>query len=243
MNSPAQFRMLWVYQMVRVPLGSGLSTKMEAGQVPSLCFKGRKHMFCISAGHPVRVLKRDARDFDKLRVVRQGDGDYSITRAVESFRDIAKRHGITAGAKAILERAENAQLGVEDLEDSLTNEEDMQMETPPDAAAGTTAETEETKPTTAKKKAKAKKETATMATKKKSAAPKKAKTTKAPKGPSRISKAVEYMKEQVKKEGGQKALERGWRKELFQRTAEKFDLKASTCGIQYNRQVLNKGAA
>ncbi len=53
----------WVYQMVRRPGGQ----KMEAGQKPSLCFRGRTHMLCVSVGHPVRILKRPVRDFDLCR--------------------------------------------------------------------------------------------------------------------------------------------------------------------------------
>lgn len=236
------FKVLWVYQMVSV--GSG--AKIEGGQQPSLCFKGRKHMFCVAAGHPVRVIKRDVRDFDKLREVVYHDGPYPLARAIEQFKGIAKRCGITAGADAVLKRAE-ANSDVSELEDSLTNEEESAMiETPPEAVPGSETDDKETsitKETTVKKlikknaKTKAPKAAKAKA-KAKNGKAKAAKAPKVPKGPSRISRAVEYMKEEVKKAGGQSKLERGWRKELFARAAKKFDLNPTTCGIQYNKQVL-----
>lgn len=241
-STKLQFKVLWVYQMCSV----GHGAKIEGGQQPSLCFKGRKHMFCVAAGHPVRVIKRDVKDFDKLREVRYGEGPYPMERAVEQFRGIAGRCGITLGADAILKRAEQ-NLDVTELEDSLNNEEENAMtETPPDAVPETETDAKDEsqiKETTTvkkliKKNAKAKKPAAAKA--KGKAKAKASKAPKVPKGPSRISRAVEYMRDEVKKAGGQKNLERGWRKELFARAGKKFDLNPTTCGIQYNKQVLNK---
>ena len=48
-----------------------------------------------------------------------------------------------------------------------------------------------------------------------------------------------YLDKEIKKLGGQKNLERGARKELFERAAKKFDLAPATCSIQYNKQILN----
>jgi hypothetical protein len=48
-----RFAVRWVYQSVQA---RGVS--MEAGQKPSLCYRGTKHTLCVAAGHPVRVLTR-----------------------------------------------------------------------------------------------------------------------------------------------------------------------------------------
>jgi hypothetical protein len=61
------------------------------------------------------------------------------------------------------------------------------------------------------------------------------KTTAKSKPQSKISKAVAFMKEEVKRAGGPSKLEYGYRKELFERTAKKFGLKASTCATQWGR--------
>lgn len=244
MNTKLQFKVLWVYQLVKA---GHATVKLEAGQKPSLCFRGRKHMYCVSAGHPVRVIKRKVSDFDSLREVQYTavgnvQQTYPVPRAIEQFEDIASRNGITAGAKAVLERAKNSALAAAFDEEALQDEEDVQMtETPPDAVPETETETKDEsqpKETTVKKliKKNAKTKKAPKAAKVKKVV--KAKAPKVPKGPSRISRAVEYMKDEVKKAGGQSKLERGWRKELFVRAGKKFDLNPTTCSIQYNKQVL-----
>jgi hypothetical protein len=57
------------------------------------------------------------------------------------------------------------------------------------------------------------------------------------KGPSRISQAVEYMSAEIKKLGGPDKLERGARKELCAKAAEKFGLALATCVTQYQKQI------
>lgn len=93
----------WIYQQVThngVPL--------EAGQKPSLCFLGRKHMLCVVVAHPVRVLKRKASDWLTYRPVVNGSPErpYTIPEAVKRLREIAGRCGITEGARKLLDRAE-----------------------------------------------------------------------------------------------------------------------------------------
>jgi hypothetical protein len=90
---------LWVYQEVRDKKG----VPLESGQKPSLCFRGQKHMLCIAAGHPVRVLKRSAKDFDKLRRVTQNGEEYPVEKAIQSLSEIAGRNGVTEQAKRLLE--------------------------------------------------------------------------------------------------------------------------------------------
>jgi hypothetical protein len=111
----------WIFQHVRLRSGP-----IEAGQKPSLCFKGRKHMLCVSAGHPVRVLKRDAADFDHMRQVLQGDKPYTVEDAVRRLREIAQRNGITVAAEKLLSRALLSAPDVDD-EEEFNDEEDQQM--------------------------------------------------------------------------------------------------------------------
>jgi hypothetical protein len=58
-------------------------------------------------------------------------------------------------------------------------------------------------------------------------------------GESKITRAVEFMRDELKKAGGEKEIEQGWRKELFERAAKKFDLAPVTCAHQWHRQVIN----
>lgn len=151
MTAAARFRVLWVYQTVKVH-----GKRIEAGQKPSLCFRGRKHMFCVAAGHPVRVLKRDATDFDRLRLVQKSGEEYPIDDAVKQFRKIAGRHGITVSAEAVLQRAENNTLQInESLEESLTNEEEefTTMSESPNATTTASSTTNGKEATTMSKKA------------------------------------------------------------------------------------------
>lgn len=247
----------WVYQAVRGPS----KMKVEAGQKPSLCFKGREHMLCVAAAHPVRVFKRPVRDFLVLRRVTRADGsEYTVLDAAHQLQEIGRRNGITIGAAKLLECALND--GVQIDESRFNDEEEMTtMETVP--SEGTTegapaAVPEETsneageqkdtpvrkaKPAKAKAKPARTKETKAKETK---AAPKKTATKKAdkpkkaaagPKGPSRISQAVDWMRAYIKKKGGQDKLARGDLKDMYAEGAKMFDLSTITMSIQYNKQV------
>jgi hypothetical protein len=263
-TSTEHFRVLNVYQTVRDPRSHA---RIECGQKPALCFKGRKHMVCVIVGYPVRVVKRPAADFTSSKCkppLYKGEA-YPVARAVRVMSAIAARNGITKGAQLILDRA--AGEATADLdEDLFENEEETTMTktqenpNPVDGeegeAAGSEAsetgasEPEPVKPARTRKPKKeaaaattetatATEETANVAAKKTTKA-KKAKAAKTPKGPSRISQAVEFMREDIKKGGGMKALERGDRKALFEKAAKKFGLSTITCSIQYNKQVRNK---
>lgn len=226
----------WVYQQIVTDGERG-----EAGQKPALCLQGRKHLLCVVAAHPVRVIKRAAADFDRYRDVTMNGGEYSAARAVKQLLDIAAKNGITKGAAALLDRIK-ANDGQDIDEESYNDEEQLSMnpekpsqETTDNSETSTNGQTTE-ETTMSTKKGKKSKGKAVAKAKSNGSAPK----GKRVKGESRIAKAVAYMKEQVAKEGGQKSLERGWRKELFAKTAEKFGLAESTCSIQWNRQIINK---
>jgi hypothetical protein len=119
MANTEKFRVLWVYQQIRGRDG----VTLEGGQQPSLCVRGRKFMLCVTAGFPVHVLKREVRDFDKLRRVSHGDGPYPVAQAVTTYTEMARRLGITQGAQKILDRAAGA-LQEELNEDQFNNEEE-----------------------------------------------------------------------------------------------------------------------
>lgn len=240
MTTP-KFEVRWVYQPV-----TRHGQHIDAGQKPALCFRGRKHALCIAAGYPVRVLKRPVAEYLKYRLVMNtppfngpvvkgaeppGQTPYPVLEAVATLQLLARTHGITAGAAQLLERAATETNSID--EDQFNDEEEIAMANETNAAEVTNATPE----TPAKEKTVSKRKTSNKA-------PRKAKTStgkgKTQKGPSRISQAVEYMRAEVKKAGGQKNLERGWRKELFERAAKKFNLAPVTCSIQYNKQVLNK---
>jgi hypothetical protein len=119
-----KFKVLWVYQSIK---HNGV--KHEAGQIPSLCFCGRKKMVCVSAGHPVRVIVRDAKDFRLLREVDRGSAPYQVAEAAVKFQQMGLRNGITAGAARILERALAPDPGAELDEGQFENEEEIAVET------------------------------------------------------------------------------------------------------------------
>jgi hypothetical protein len=239
--------MRWVHQNIQKDKRTG-ETLSASGQRPSLCFRGRKWALCVVTGYPVRVLKRPVADFDRYREVRipvsgpveTGKGMaeaklYPVEQAVTQMRVIADKNGITKGAEKLLAKAlewalSRGKTGDVD-EDDFDDEENVTVENPNPTETETTNEGESPKEKTVAKQKKARKGKAAVKAKSNGA--------KAPKGPSRISRAVAYMKEEVKKEGGQRKLERGFRKELFERAAKKFDLSPATCSIQYNKQVLN----
>lgn len=259
----------WVYQSVQGPAG----VKIEAGQKPSLCFKGREYMLCVAAAHPVRVFKRPVRDFITLRTVTCGDGSlYSPKRAAEKLQEVAARCGITVGAQKLLQRALGDQVEVD--ESQFNDEELLIMETVKSEEAQTTEggeqaapATEGTAPAVAKpkrtRKAKAPAAAAAPAETKDEpkaakgnaaksepkpkpakgkvdSAAKSAKAPKKEKGPSRISQAVEWMRAEVKKLGGQAKLERGQLKEMYSKGATKFGLSTITMSIQYGKQIKNR---
>jgi hypothetical protein len=214
-------------------------------------------MLCVSVGHPVRILKRPVRDFDLCRTVLHNGQEYAVKDAVEKLREIAARNGITVGASKLLDRALEGATTIDeeqfnDEEDSMTNETEKPVDADVEVGDNSVPPSSDTKdqPTngdttvtkTAKKaprKAAAKKTPAAKAPKAAKAAKVKASKEQKVRPPSAISKAVAYMREQIEKKGGAKELERGYLKELFAKTAEKYGLKASTCGIQYGRQIKN----
>lgn len=264
--------MRWVYQQVKDKYG----TPLEAGQKPSLCFKGRKNMLCVAAGHPVRVFKRPARDFDACRQVSMSSGgEYPIERAVLQFQQIAQRNGITEGARKLLQRA--AEMADDINEDDFNDEEELMMKTTekPAAEVDTAEATGDTSPaveTNETSETPTKQETSDMATAtssatkktrarkdkpagKKAAAPKVKRAAKSngangakkerkpytPSPESRIGKAVAYMRDEIKKAGGMSKLERGFLKELFEKTSKKIGVAKATCSTQYNAQIRSKG--
>ena len=176
--SNTKFAMLWVYQTTTA-MGHG--RMVESGQKPSLCVKGRKHMMCVAAGHPVRILKRDAKDFDKYRRVMDGKDDYPVDKAVRRFNDIATRCGITEGAKKLLVLAESEAGEFEVDESQFENEETVDMPNEETAAPVAGEENSTTKETKVSKKKATKKAPA----KTKAPAKAKAKTAKA-KAPAKV---------------------------------------------------------
>ena len=124
----------WIYQQARLPGGG----KIEAGQKPALCLRGRVHMLCVAAGHPVRALKRPAADFPKMRDVVKYDSANMplwlcpVTEAVETLRGIGKRCGITRAAEQLLNRALRCSVGAEDAtiddEEAFEDEEALLIE-------------------------------------------------------------------------------------------------------------------
>lgn len=110
----------WVYStVVDRKLG-----KVEAGQRPSLIFRGASKMLCIVAGTPVRVVLRNAEDFDKMRIVLTQGQEYPVEKAVKMFKDIAERNGITVGASKLLDRAMRTAAGMTAEEEGQFNDEE-----------------------------------------------------------------------------------------------------------------------
>lgn len=235
----------WIYQEVKDKRGIPL----EAGQKPALCFRGRKHMLCVAAGLPVRVLKRVVADFDKARVVMHKGREYTVAHAVHMLDSIATHNGITDGARKLLDQA-RAGLSNDVDEDQYQDEEGVtaMTEKPAEQATTTTADSPpatDTAPATATA---ANQETATVATtsKKKAKKAKATKTTKTkaakgkprvykePSADSKIGKAVAYMRAEVSKAGGQSKLERGFLKDLFARTHKKCGVALATASSCYS---------
>ena len=192
----SKFKVLWIYQ--KMGLGKG---QIEAGQLPSLCFKGRKKMLCVAAGNPVRIVVRDAVDFDKMREVWREGKPYAVQDAIKTFDGIAGRCGITKAADKLLGKARTLQ-EIED-EDAFENEEETAMtedtKTPTtDGAAQAQEKKPVTKTVAAKKSAPAAKKSApakkTKTAVKKSVPAKKTKTA--------VKKSVPAAKKSVAKGDG-----------------------------------------
>lgn len=234
----AETATLWVWQ------------QRSGGQLPCLCLKGRKYMLCVTAGgggRPVRLIKRPVEEFARCRIVQKAGQPYPAPDSITRLTEIGERNGITAAAaKVLLAAREKAHVSEDEYHDE-EELESMTNETPATAGSDETTNSP-TEETTVSKTTKTRK--TAPATKK--AAPKKAaakktgkvkaasKKTAAPRAPSKISKAVEWMSAEVKKAGGHDKLERGFRKELLEKAAAKFELAVSTCSIQYNKQVVGK---
>ena len=199
-------------------------------------------MICAVIGYPIRLVKRPAKDFDKVRDVMKQGKEYDVIEAANKLKEIATKNGITIGASKLLDRALQEAAVIE--EDQFNDEEELTMTSetvtkdPQTEAVSAEVDTQTKEQNTMSTKTKTPKAAKAKkpAKAKKAVAPKAAKNDK---GPSKISQAVEFMAAEVKKAGGQNKLERGFRKELFERAAKKFDLSPITCSIQYNKQVLN----
>jgi hypothetical protein len=208
--------MKWIYQEVHDAKGIAI----EAGQKPALCFRGRKYMICIAAGHPVRVLKRAVKDFDKARVVMMGKREYPLDKAIKQFTDIGERNGITEAAKKLLARVNG----------NGVNENEFQDEEGVTTMASETKATE----TTAEQAA------VDADGKSEVKQPRKRRPRGEAKGPSKISQMVEYMKAELAAVGGDPAkVDKKWRKALFERAAQKFELALPTATAQWHRQVVH----
>jgi hypothetical protein len=124
----------WIYQQV-----TAHGASLEAGQKPTLCFAGNKHMLCVAAGHPVRVLKRPLKDFEDCRDVYKGNSLYPVIDAAKKLAEIGARNGITNGAVKLIERA--LAKDVRDIDETEFQDEEHIVFTTKDQLA----ETEETK--------------------------------------------------------------------------------------------------
>lgn len=224
----------WVYQEVRhkgIPI--------EAGQKPSLCFRGRKFMLAVAAGYPVRVFKRPVIAFDKSRTVVHQGAEYTIARAIRQLEDIAGRNGITEKAKRLLAKAKEGLESQVD-EDEFEDEEGVVVEQPKPGAAteadSSAATAEEKKSTTTEgettmatgKKKTAAKKTATKKTVKKATAAKAtkraAKVTMDPKTIGDIVAAV-VKKVDAEKKAHDGKLPRGAKRKILTEVADKFGVK------------------
>lgn len=127
----------WVYTQVKGPGGA----RLEAGQRPCLCFKGRTYMLVVASGWPIHVTKRPVRDFHILRAVVDSQGkEYDVEKVAEQLQGMGQTHGITAGASTLLARAlARAQELID--EDSFNDEEET-VETQKSETDSTTTGTE-----------------------------------------------------------------------------------------------------
>lgn len=109
----------------------------DGAQKPSLCLEGRRWMFCIAAGHPVRVLRRKLEEGRRYRsvVVPPGNEPYSPMTAAQRLHDIGSRNGITETATRLLRlvlEAEDSSAFVD--EEAIEDEETLAMTGPENAA-------------------------------------------------------------------------------------------------------------
>jgi hypothetical protein len=157
----SQFKMLRIYNEVSTTARG----RVESGQKAALCFKGRKWTYCIVVDYPVRVVKRPVGDFDRCTGLPRAGKVYPVPEGIKSFRDVAKRCGITKAAEQLLAKAEADAENMEDIEDTLLQEAEMEtVENPkpiPEGVPGEEAdatipatENEETATVTTKSKAK-----------------------------------------------------------------------------------------
>lgn len=126
-------RVKWIYQEV---MHHGV--RLEAGQKPTLCFKGAKQMVCVASGPHVRVLKRPAKDFVECRDVFKGQDLYPVVDAARSLADIGTRNGITDGAAKLI------QLALSGFDQDIDENEFEDEENVPFTTKGQQADTEET---------------------------------------------------------------------------------------------------
>lgn len=140
-----KFELRWVYQQTVLR-----GKPHEAGQRPALCVRGRKHALCVCAGYPVHVLKRPVEAYDRYRVVNEtpplpdgkptpegatpiGQRPYDVARALDTLQRLVASHGITAGARKLMDRAQEwvASGSKSDLkinDDEFDDEEEMIVE-------------------------------------------------------------------------------------------------------------------
>ena len=115
----------WVYQANATHTGN----HVQAGQKPSLCVRLKKHMLCVAAGHPVRVVVRPAADFDAYRTVVQDGMPYPVPAAAERLERIGHTNGLTVGASRLLEAVKQWMTDPDSLgridESEFNNEEEM----------------------------------------------------------------------------------------------------------------------
>lgn len=154
----------WVYQANATHTGN----HVQAGQKPSLCVRLKKHMLCVAAGYPVRVVVRPAADFDAYRTVVQDGMPYSVPAAVDRLERIGHTNGITVGASRLLEAVKQWMTDPDSLgridESEFNNEEEMnemvKNETNTQPEAQTSAEGAATSAPTTSAKAKGSKKVA-----------------------------------------------------------------------------------
>lgn len=72
----------------------------------AICFRGAKFGNAVVIDFPIRVYTMPLREMDQLTRVDFKGGDYPVKRAIETFRKIQDRNGITWGAHRLLHAAE-----------------------------------------------------------------------------------------------------------------------------------------
>lgn len=77
----------------------------EEGVKAAFVRKGRKFFKVVEIDTPISVRKVRIAEERYMRPLKKGDSFYPYKRAVGKFLRAAKQHGITSGAKQILEQA------------------------------------------------------------------------------------------------------------------------------------------